>query len=384
MKRLLAAMIAAAVMATAAMASAAAAAPLPPPSPGAYLGYSVAVSGSTVVAGAPQWDNYRGEVYVYVRHGAKWSQQALLRLGRATTGWQFGASVAISGSTIVVGASGANASRGLAYVYIRTGTRWHRQAVLRGKSQKDASFGAAVGIAGSMAVVGAPGQSVAGAVLVFTRHGSTWSRPVYMPGPGPTSGAGEFGDAVSISGTKVAVGWPELNSVGTARVYVQVTPQLWYQQAYLNGAAADFHFGQSVAISGAVTVVGAPDGDPENSAAYIFTWSKGAWHQRAALHGFTTDSEFGNSVGASGATVIVGAPEGGSAREGTAYLYQESGRKWGQVASLAAPNSDGDLFGLSGAISGGTAVVGAPDMNGHGAVFVYVRSGTKWVQQAQL
>lgn len=235
-----------------------------------------------------------------------------------------------------------------------------------------------------MAVVGAPGQSVAGAVMVFTRHGSTWSRPVYMPGPGPTFGAGEFGDAVSISRSKVAVGWPDLNSVGTARVYVRVTPQLWYQQAYLNGAATDFHFGQSVAISGAVTVVGAPDGDPENGAAHIFIWSKGAWHQRAALHGFTADSEFGNSVGASGATVIVGAPDGGSAREGTAYLYQESGRKWDQVASLAAPNSDGDLFGLSVAISGGTAVVGAPDMSGHGAVFVYVRSGTKWVQQAQL
>ncbi len=106
------------------------------------LGASVAISGSTVVAGAPDWDNDRGEVSVYLRHGTAWKRQALLRLGRGTANYQFGASVAISGSTIVVGAPGANVNRGLAYVYVRTGTSWHRQAVLSAKKpEKNASFG---------------------------------------------------------------------------------------------------------------------------------------------------------------------------------------------------------------------------------------------------
>jgi FG-GAP repeat len=393
MRRRCAAILAAAVTVPAMAAWPAAAASLSSAaSPGADIGSSVAISGSTVVAGAPRWDNYRGEVVIYARRGVKWSQQAVLRLGRATTHWQFGVSVAISGSTVVVGANGANGSKGLAYVYIRNGTTWHRQAVLSVRSQKGDSFGAAVGISGSTAVIGAPGQDVAGQVMVFTRHGTTWSRPVVLPGPGRSFGANEFGAAVAASGSQVAVGWPDINSTGTARVFVRASPAIWDQQAYLNGSTAVFGaaFGQSVAISGAVIAVGAPGGSPANGAAYIFTRSKGAWGKRAALEGFSADSLFGNSVGASGANVIVGAPHGGTAGQGqgAAYLYQDSAHKWGQVASISGPSPQtiyNNLFGLSVAISAGTAAIGAPGVNGdRGAVYVYIVAGMRWIEQAQL
>ena len=391
MRRPLVTMLAAAVMAPAAMAWPAAAATLSTAtSPGADIGYSVAISGSTVVTGAPRWDNYRGEVYVFARHGAKWSQQAVLRLGRATTGWQFGVSVAISGSTIVVGANGANTSKGLAYVYIRKGTAWHRQAVLSAKPQKDASFGAAVGIDGSTAVVGAPGENVAGEAMVFTRRGATWSKPVVLPGPGRSFGANEFGAAVAASGSQVAVGWPDIDATGYARVFVRQSASFWGQQAYLNGSTAVFGaaFGRSVAISGAVIAVGAPGGSPANGAAYIFTRSKGTWGKRAALQGFSTDSAFGASVGASGADVIVGAPAGGSVGQGSAYVYLDSAHHWVQVASITGPGPQtlyNNEFGLSVAISDGTAAIGAPGVNSdHGGVYIYVRSGTRWVKQAQL
>jgi trimeric autotransporter adhesin len=171
---------------------------------------------------------------------------------------------------------------------------------------------------------------------------------------------------------------------------VRQSPTIWDQQAYLNGSTAVFGatFGQSVAISGAVIVVGAPGGSPANGAAYIFTRSKGAWGKRAALEGFSTDSRFGNSVGAAGADVIVGAPDGGSGGQGAAYVYQDSAHKWGRVASISGPGPQtifNNLFGMSVAISAGTAAIGAPGVNGdHGAVFVYVRAGTRWIKQAQL
>src|SRR5829696_7220646 len=99
------------------------------PSPRAELGWSVAVSGDTIVVGAPF--HGRGEALVYVRPAGGWSgaRKPSATLTAPPGAERFGWSVAISGRTIVVGAPGHFQEAGIhpagnAYVFVRPGARW--------------------------------------------------------------------------------------------------------------------------------------------------------------------------------------------------------------------------------------------------------------------
>ena len=93
------------------------------------FGNSVAISGETVVVGAPLDDGAagpnQGSAYVFVRSGGVWSQQQKLLASDAAASDKFGNSVAISGETIVVGArfdaGAAGNAQGSAYVFVRSG-----------------------------------------------------------------------------------------------------------------------------------------------------------------------------------------------------------------------------------------------------------------------
>ena len=119
------------------------------------------------------------------------------------------------------------------------------------------------------------------------------------------------------------------------------------------------------------------------------------WIQQAELtasDGAQSDG-FGVSVAVSGGTAVVGAHAhkvGSNASQGAAYVFVQSGTTWTQQAELTA--SDGaadDSFGQSVAVSGGTAVVSAPGRQvgsnvSQGAAYVFVQSGTTWTQQQEL
>jgi hypothetical protein len=154
------------------------------------FGSSVTVSGDTAVVGAlveasnatgvngDQSDNSAiraGAAYVFGRNGTIWSQQAYLKASNTDAGDQFGVSVAVSGETVVVGASaeaskatGVNGDQtddsailaGAAYFFVRNGTTWSQEAYLKA-SNTDASdsFGFSVAASGDTAVVGAIGES---------------------------------------------------------------------------------------------------------------------------------------------------------------------------------------------------------------------------------
>src|SRR5262249_7633908 len=92
-------------------------------------------------------------------------------------GDHFGAAVAISGKIGLVGAYGKVNETGPAYAFARSGTAWPQQAALTAAGLPDDSFGAAVAISGTTAVVGAPGKMVGtGAAYAFVRSGTVWSQ----------------------------------------------------------------------------------------------------------------------------------------------------------------------------------------------------------------
>src|SRR5439155_5905833 len=84
-----------------------------------FLGYSVAISGDTVVGGAPDKAGHTGAAYVFVRAGVAWMEEAKLTASDAAPN-QLGWSVAISGDTVAVAGFGAAMDTGAAYVYVNT------------------------------------------------------------------------------------------------------------------------------------------------------------------------------------------------------------------------------------------------------------------------
>ena len=332
------------------------------------FGYSVAIDGDTVIVGAPYEasdgstpDNnstsFAGAAYIFVRQGDAWVQQAYLKASNADADDYFGASVAISGDTVIVGARNEDSDgsspddnsaidAGAAYIFVRNGNTWVQQAYLKASNaHADDYFGASVAISGDTVIVGVYGEdsdgsipddnsaNFAGAAYIFVRDGTTWTQQAYLK----ADNVGEydyFGYSVAISGDTVIVGAQGESSngsssddnsapyAGAAYIFVHSGAD-WVQQAYLKASNADVDdsFGSSVAISGDTAIVGAygeySDGSipDDNSAyyagaAYIFVRNDAAWVQQAYLKASNTEEEdrFGFSVAISDDTAIVGVP----------------------------------------------------------------------------
>ncbi len=348
------------------------------------FGESVAIAGDTIVVGAPyesssatgvngnQANNSAydaGAVYVFVRNGTTWSQQAYLKASNTDAYDEFGDSVAIAGNTIVVGAYGEDSSAtgvngnqasdsaedsGAAYVFVRSGTTWSQQAYLKASNTGTYdSFGDLVAIAEDTIVVGAAFESSnatgvngnqannsayeSGAAYVFVRSGTTWSQQAYLKAS--NTGAGDWFGNPAIAGDTIVIGaffedssatgvngnQTDNSASGSGAAYVFVrNGTTWSQQAYLKASntGANDYFGGAVAIAGDTIVIGAPaedsnatgvDGNQaDNSAsgsgaAYVFTRSGTTWSQQAYLKASNTGAgdNFGFPVASAGQTIAI-------------------------------------------------------------------------------
>jgi uncharacterized repeat protein (TIGR02543 family) len=403
------------------------------------FGASVAVSGNTVVVGAPNEDSgstgingngadnsaeSAGAVYVFVRNGTIWSQQAYLKASNAEAHDSFGLSLSISGDTIVVGAmqedgggtlNGDQADNtapdaGAAYVFVRNGTSWSQQAYLKA-SNADANdqFGLSVSISGDAVLVGAWQEASAattvngnqadnsgygtGAAYIFARDGGVWSQQAYLKASEVS--IKYFGYSVAISGDTAVVGL-----VGADDPYACVfcrSGATWTQQGSLEAAEVGIRpYGPTaVAVAGDTVVVGASFVNGSTGAAYVFARNGNTWAQQAVLGASNPkpgiSQQFGASVGVSGNVVVVGAHfddsnsigvngdqnNSSSWGAGAAYVFSRIGVSWNQIAYLKASNTEPvysagtgvDNFGGAVAVSDGTVVVGASneDSNATGA-----------------
>ena len=156
-------------------------------------------------------------------------------------------------------------------------------------------------------------------------------------------------------------------------------------------------FGKAVAISGKFTIGGALEDDfkfQNAGSAYIYERTGKNWRQREKL--IASDAaegdEFGTYVALSGDTAIVGAPrhDGNKGKDsGSVYVFSNIGCRWKEQASFTASDeSAGDQLGTSVAINRDTVVAGAPGNadagSSSGAAYIFVRKGEKWEQQAKL
>lgn len=369
--------------------------------PSDRFGISVAVSGDTALVGAPVDDAERGAAYVFTRVQGRWVEQAKLVAPDGRSLRKFGYAVALSGDIAVIGGSTAVAALlptvhadpvpGSVYVFRRVKQQWVEQARLTAPASdavRGDDFGSAVAVSGDTIVVGARGVGVGGAAYVFTRAGRTWRQQAKLSSDDVRSG-GDFGAAVSVSGDTAVVGARNddvgNNDVvqGSAYVFTRDGDR-WPLEDELaaSGGAGGDSFGSSVGVSGDTVVVGAVgddvDGRENQGSAYVFGRDGGAWSQEQHLtadDGAARD-EFGRSVAISGQTVVIGAQRdstGDNLQHGSAYVFTRDGSEWQERLTLTASDSGrADLFGVSVALSDGTAVIGAGFHNLHtGAAYVW-------------
>jgi hypothetical protein len=381
------------------------------------FGNAVAVDGDTVVVGAEgaQVNGSRtGAAYVFVKPAGGWTNMTqTATLTASDNAYHFGASVAISGDTIAIGAPWTEVNgieqQGAVYVFVKPTSGWANMtetAKLTGfhlDTKGEDHLGSSVSIFGNTIVVGVPnvypqygthGLSY-GEAMVYIKPATGWTNAVenavlYVEGY-PFSGAG-FGFSVGISGNTVVVGatgccYNGQIYMGQAYVYVEPAGG-WVTTANYNaeltgtqvGSADDF--GYSVAIDGNTVLVGSPQDDSFGvGAAYVYVEPQGGWFnmtETAELYPlFTVQGWFGQSVAMSGNSVFIGAPYtevGGVFGRGAAYTFIKPKNGWTTTSKYAAKvgRKNGNYLGQSVGISGTTAVVGFAgtyDTNGGAEVF---------------
>ena len=353
------------------------------------FGFSVALSGSTALVGAPYHqvgsNTAQGAVYVYTETNGSWSQTAELTASDGATFDNFGFSVALSGSTALVGAPyhqvGSNKNQGAAYAYIETNGTWSQTAELTSSDGAAGDyFGFSVALSGSTALVGAPNHSSQnGAAYVFTGGSGIWSQAAELSLIG--AGAVRLGDSVALTGPdNIALVGAPFTTIGTqsrqGAVFVYTEPASGWattsnystQLTASDGAAGDL-FGRSVAASGSNALVGAPFHTvgvrSEQGDAYVYTDANGTWSQAAELTASDglASNLLGSSVALDGTTAVVGANNVGSFAL-PAYVYVEPAGGWATTSSFSAEltasdEGGSDRFGASVAASGSTVLVGA-------------------------
>jgi hypothetical protein len=259
-------------------------------------------------------------------------------------------------------------------------------------------FGRRVAIDGNTVVIGAPGAGTGGAVYVLrtTDGGATYEEIAKLTASGALSSdaaSGEnFGSSVAIDGDTIVVGaYGDDRFTGAAYVFRTTDGGVTYNQVAkltASDAAESDHFGVSVAIDGNTVVVGAyydDDAGTSSGSAYVFLTSDGgATYNQVAKLTASDAAEFdffGKSVAIDGDTVVVAA-WGKESYTGSAYVFRTSdgGATYDQVAKLtAADAADGDMFGRSVAIDGGTVVVAASSDDDACPDDIYCNSGSVYV-----
>jgi len=352
----------------------------------------------------------RNAVYPVVIDPYIVSQTAILNASDAAASAYFGQSVAISGNTAVIGAYNvsvnAKNSAGQAYVFTNSGGSWTQTAILDASDAAvGAKFGQSVAISGNTAVIGAYGAPVganasAGQAYIFTNSGGSWTQTAILNASDVAGGA-QFGQSVAISGNTAVIGAYGATmgaNTSAGQVYIfTYSSGSWTQTAILNAsdAATNDHFGFSVGLSddGDNAVIGATgvavNLEDNAGQAYVFQNNGGTWTQVALLNASSDaeeDAALGRSVAISGNTVVLGA-SGAQSFAGRAYVFTSSGGSWTRTAILNASDAaGGGQFGFSVGLSDdeNTAIIGANDAKGTGEAYIFQNNGGTWTQTAIL
>ena len=322
------------------------------------LGAEVAINGPLAMAGDPLWNQKRGRVKVYEASAGKWSEVGTIAVKAGDKDDWFGSALALSPPLAVIGAPQEwtkTKQEGAVYLFARSGTTWSKQQKLTAADGKKGDvLGVSVAIQGDTLLAGAPGASpgywkAAGAVYAFTRSGAVWS----------PQGKFHAADRQTQSG-----------------------------------------FGSAILFKDDMAVVSAPSFDVvaqnNDGIVYVFSRNGSTWteQQKLTASDINTVSGFGRALGLSGRTMVIGAPVGdltwnGYYQAGAAYVFSRTGTTWKEQQRLTASDRWAyDSFGSAVAIRGSSILIAADrDDDGAtdtGSLYQFQRTGTVWQQVAKM
>jgi hypothetical protein len=373
---------------------------------GDQLGFTVAISGDTVVAGAPfakiGSNINQGAAYVFVKAAGGWAtmtETAKLTASDGAAGDELGV-VAISGDTIAVGSSaakvGSNAKQGAVYVFVKPVSGWMTATETAKLTASDGAasdgLGSAVAVDSDAVIAGASGAKIGsnieqGAAYVFVKPLGGWMTENETAKLTASDGAAKDGLGVlgvAIDADTAVAGVPEAKigsntTQGAAYVFVKA-PGGWAtmtETAKLtasDGAAGD-ELGRSVGVSGSVVVSGAlfatGGSNTNQGAVYVFVKPVAGWATATQTAKLTAsdgagDDLLGGWVAISGDRVVagaIGAQIGANDNQGAAYVFVRPAGGWtSETESAKLVASDGalqDEFGRCVAIDGATVAVGS-------------------------
>jgi uncharacterized protein (DUF2345 family) len=360
-----------------------------------YFGSAVAIEGDTAVIGADGDASFKGAAYVFKDTGGIWTEAQKISADDGAGGEQFGYRTELEGNTLVVGAFSAtvngNAAQGAAYVFTND-SGWEQTAKLvADDGGLFENFGASIALDGDTVVIGANGAFVEGvpqgAAYVFTGSGANWTQQQKLIADDGTD-YDNFGMTVGVKDGTAFVGSPIApvdgnNGAGAVYVYTE-SGGTWTQTQRLTASdgATNDSFGMGLAFDGTTLIVGATSNDGIG-AAYVFTESGGSWTEVQKLvpdDGASGDS-FGNAISISGSRVLIGADIAtidGNTSRGTVYLFTATAGGWVQSHKfIASDGTTDDFFGAALALDGNTALIGTPHptIDGHtwqGAAYFFV------------
>jgi hypothetical protein len=180
----------------------------------AYLGWSCSMdsTGSRLVVGAPYEDvaaSNAGAAYVFVRSGSSWAQQAKLVASDGAVNYYFSRVCAMSEDGSRIAISGRS-STGAVYEFVYSGSLWTEEAILVGSDVVLYSyFGSSIAANAdwSRLAIGAYNQSGIGAMYLYERSGSSWTQTAQtFPSDGVSSTFFGGSGTITADGSRITVG----------------------------------------------------------------------------------------------------------------------------------------------------------------------------------
>jgi hypothetical protein len=284
----------------------------------------------------------QGAVYLFTgKPDGTWSQSQKLTASDPADYAFFGYSVAFDGNTVLVGApqipvQGQSGGPGSAYVFAPGAHGFYAQTqkLTASDGQNNDDFGYAVAIYGKTALIGTTLYTTSNrltAAYSFINVNGTWLQMQKLEANDTVAGD-SFGYALAIDGSTALIGAPTATIVGNVRqgaAYVFTLSNITWVQSQKLIASDGFtndEFGWSIGLNGVNAVIGARDATVGSNtlqgAAYGFGSSQGVWTQNykfTSSDGVAGDG-FGVAVARGAGTALIGAPYSLSF-QGSAYFY---------------------------------------------------------------
>jgi len=394
-----------------------------------HFGTAVAISGSTALIAAPEvtvdGNTSQGVVYVYqLGDDGSWSPTQKLVASDGAAFNEFGWAIALSGRTAVISAINAkigdNISQGAAYVFVQAddGSWSETQKLVASDGQPVDWFGSAVAVSGSTIAIGAYGahyddQAMRGALYVFNPVDGSWTQTQQLVADDGDVGD-QLGMSIALSDSTLLASAPgktlgENYAQGAVYAFT-ATGGVWTQAQKIlaeDGTASD-QLGSALALEGDTALIGAVWHHSGHGVVYALDRVDGVWtatQQLAATDGATprpagiglpTTDNFGMSLALHGGTALIGADDisvNGNDGQGVAYQFARQGGTWSSTLTFVA--SDGmvnDFLGCAVAFDGANVLAGAfgytPDFDHYqqGAAYFFrtVAAGISSAERAAL